>query len=91
MTAATGTRNRISKISAARKITKLGQSIGAERATIIAAAAMSPTTAGRTPFSAALNPTDVFNKKAAIEMMKNQKFFEKKVKNLVKKYANKKW
>lgn len=38
-----------------------------------------------------VNPTDVFNKKAAIEMMKNPKFFEKKVKSLVKKYANKKW
>jgi len=37
------------------------------------------------------NPTDVFNKKAALEMIKNQKFYEKKVKNLVKKYANKKW
>ena len=37
------------------------------------------------------NPTDVFNKKAAIEAMKNQKEFEKKVKYLVKKYANKKW
>ena len=38
-----------------------------------------------------VNPTDVFNKKAAIEMMKNPKFFEKKVKNLVKKYAKDKW
>ena len=38
-----------------------------------------------------VNPTDVFNKKAAIEMMKNPKFFEKKVKNLVKKYAKNKW
>jgi ubiquitin-protein ligase len=38
-----------------------------------------------------VNPTDVFNKKAAIEMMKDQKFFEKKVKNLVKKYAKEKW
>jgi len=37
------------------------------------------------------NPTDVFNKKAAIEAMKNQKEFEKKVKFLVKKYANQKW
>ncbi len=38
-----------------------------------------------------VNPTDVFNKKAAIEMMKNQKSFEKKVRNLTKKYAIKKW
>ena len=38
-----------------------------------------------------VNPTDVFNKKAALEMMKNQKLFEKKVRNLVKKYANEKW
>jgi len=37
------------------------------------------------------NPTDVFNKKAAIEAMKEPKTFEKKVKFLVKKYANKKW
>ena len=38
-----------------------------------------------------INPTDVFNKKAALEMINNPKFYEKKVKNLVKKYANKKW
>jgi ubiquitin-protein ligase len=38
-----------------------------------------------------INPTDVFNKKAALEMMKERKKFDKKVKNLVKKYANKKW
>ncbi|NVM02684.1 MAG: ubiquitin-conjugating enzyme E2 [Candidatus Helarchaeota archaeon] len=38
-----------------------------------------------------INPTDVFNKKAAVEMMKNPKTFDKKVKHLVKKYANKKW
>ena len=38
-----------------------------------------------------VNPKDVFNKKAAIEMMKNQKLFEKKVRNLVKKYAKDKW
>ena len=38
-----------------------------------------------------INPTDVFNKKAAIEMMKDPKTFDKKVKHLVKKYANKKW
>ena len=37
------------------------------------------------------NPTDVFNKKAAIEAMNNPKMYEKKVKNLTKKYANKKW
>jgi len=38
-----------------------------------------------------VNPTDVFNKKAALEMMNKPKFFEKKVKHLVNKYANKKW
>ncbi|HEY0088483.1 MAG TPA: ubiquitin-conjugating enzyme family protein [Candidatus Lokiarchaeia archaeon] len=38
-----------------------------------------------------INPTDVFNKKAAVEMMKDPKNFEKKVKFLVKKYANEKW
>ena len=37
------------------------------------------------------NPTDVFNKKAAIEVMNNPKMYEKKVKNLTKKYANQKW
>ena len=38
-----------------------------------------------------INPTDVFNKKAAVEMMKDPKNFDKKVKFLVKKYADKKW
>ncbi|MHA1674844.1 MAG: ubiquitin-conjugating enzyme E2 [Promethearchaeota archaeon] len=38
-----------------------------------------------------INPTDVFNEKAAREMMGNRKKFDKKVKTLVKKYANKKW
>ena len=38
-----------------------------------------------------VNPTDVFNKKAAIEMMNDPERFEKKVRHLVKKYANKKW
>lgn len=38
-----------------------------------------------------INPNDVFNKKAALEMIKQPKLYEKKVKNLVKKYANKKW
>ena len=38
-----------------------------------------------------INPTDVFNKKAAIEMMEDPKEFDKKVKHLVKKYAVKKW
>jgi ubiquitin-protein ligase len=38
-----------------------------------------------------INPTDVFNEKAAIEMMKDRKKFDKKVKFIVKKYANKKW
>ena len=37
------------------------------------------------------NPTDVFNKKAALETMKEPKTFEIKEKYLVKKYANKKW
>jgi len=38
-----------------------------------------------------INPTDVFNKKTAIEIIKKPKLYEKKVKHLVKKYANKKW
>lgn len=38
-----------------------------------------------------VNPTDVFNKKAAIEMLHNQKEFEKKATFLTKKYANKQW
>ncbi len=38
-----------------------------------------------------INPKDVFNKKAAIEMMEKRDYFEKKVKHLVKKYANEKW
>lgn len=38
-----------------------------------------------------MNPTDVFNKKAALEMLNDPKGFEKKVKQLTKKYANKKW
>ncbi|TFF85655.1 MAG: ubiquitin-conjugating enzyme E2 [Promethearchaeota archaeon] len=38
-----------------------------------------------------VNPTDVFNKKAAIEMMEKPKKFEKKVRFLTKKYANEKW
>ena len=38
-----------------------------------------------------INPNDVFNKKAAIEMLNKPKFYEKKVKTLVKKYANRKW
>ncbi|MFX1276743.1 MAG: ubiquitin-conjugating enzyme E2 [Promethearchaeota archaeon] len=38
-----------------------------------------------------INPTDVFNKKAALEMINNPSTYEKKVKHLVKKYANKKW
>ncbi len=37
------------------------------------------------------NPTDVYNKKAALESMNKRDYFEKKVKHLVKKYANKKW
>lgn len=38
-----------------------------------------------------VNPKDVFNKKAAMEMINDPKSFDKKVKFLVKKYANKKW
>ena len=38
-----------------------------------------------------INPTDVFNKKAAIEMMEDPKKFDEKVKHLVKKYAKEKW
>ena len=38
-----------------------------------------------------INPTDVFNKKAALEMMKEPKKFDKKCKALTKKYATKKW
>ncbi|HME51157.1 MAG TPA: ubiquitin-conjugating enzyme family protein [Candidatus Lokiarchaeia archaeon] len=38
-----------------------------------------------------INPTDVFNKKAAQEMLKNPSAFDKKVKFLVKKYAREKW
>ena len=38
-----------------------------------------------------INPTDVFNKKAALEMINNPKAYDKKVKHLVKKYANKTW
>jgi len=38
-----------------------------------------------------VNPTDVFNKKAALEMLHKPKEFEKKVRFLVKKYANKRW
>ncbi|MFX1256732.1 MAG: ubiquitin-conjugating enzyme E2 [Promethearchaeota archaeon] len=38
-----------------------------------------------------INPTDVFNKKAALEMMNDRKKFEKKVSFLVKKYAKKTW
>lgn len=38
-----------------------------------------------------VNPTDVFNKKAALEMLHNPKEFDKKAKFLAKKYANKRW
>ena len=38
-----------------------------------------------------INPTDVFNKKAGLELMKNRKEFDKKVKHLVKKFAKSKW
>lgn len=38
-----------------------------------------------------INPTDVFNKKAAIEMMENPAKFDDKVSHLVKKFATEKW
>jgi ubiquitin-protein ligase len=38
-----------------------------------------------------INPTDVFNKKAALEMVENPTKFEEKVRHLVKKFATKKW
>ena len=38
-----------------------------------------------------VNPTDVFNKKAALELINDPKKFNKKVKHLTKKFANKKW
>lgn len=38
-----------------------------------------------------INPMDVFNKKAALEMLHDPKKFDKKVKNLNKKYAKVKW
>ncbi len=38
-----------------------------------------------------INPTDVFNKKAALEMLESPKKFDEKVKHLVKKYAKYKW
>ncbi|MHA2253172.1 MAG: ubiquitin-conjugating enzyme E2 [Candidatus Kariarchaeaceae archaeon] len=37
------------------------------------------------------NPNDVFNKKAATQFMKNRKNFEKKAKEINKKYAKKGW
>jgi ubiquitin-protein ligase len=37
------------------------------------------------------NPQDVFNKKAAVQFMKNKKDFEKQAKNVTKKYAKKSW
>lgn len=38
-----------------------------------------------------VNPTDVFNKKAAIEMLNDFKKFKEKARAATKKYANKKW
>lgn len=38
-----------------------------------------------------VNPTDVFNKKAGMELMKNRKAFEKKARAITKKYAKIKW
>ena len=37
------------------------------------------------------NPNDVFNKKAAMELLANEKAFRKKAKDLTKKYAHDKW
>lgn len=37
------------------------------------------------------NPSDVFNKKAAIQVMKSKKDFMKKAEQITKKYANKGW
>ena len=37
------------------------------------------------------NPSDVFNKKAAMQYMKNKKAFEKKAKEINKKYAKDTW
>ncbi|MHA1144449.1 MAG: ubiquitin-conjugating enzyme E2 [Candidatus Helarchaeota archaeon] len=38
-----------------------------------------------------VNPTDVYNKKAGLELMKNRKAFEKKARTITKKYAREKW
>lgn len=38
-----------------------------------------------------VNPTDVFNKKAAVLLLNNKRKFDKKARFLTKKYANKKW
>jgi ubiquitin-protein ligase len=37
------------------------------------------------------NPRDVFNKNAAMELLKSKKSFEKKAKQITKKYAKAKW
>jgi len=37
------------------------------------------------------NPHDVFNKKAAVEYLKNKKRFKKKARKINNKYATKKW
>lgn len=37
------------------------------------------------------NPNDVFNKKAAMELLANEKAFRKKAKELTQKYAKSKW
>ncbi len=38
-----------------------------------------------------VNPTNVYNKKAALELINDPKRFEKKVRHLVKKFAKKRW
>nr|MDO8085796.1 ubiquitin-conjugating enzyme family protein [Candidatus Sigynarchaeum springense] len=38
-----------------------------------------------------INPTDVFNKKAAEEMLRDPKSFDEKCRQLTKKYATEKW
>jgi ubiquitin-protein ligase len=38
-----------------------------------------------------INPTDVFNKKAAEEILEDPKKFDEKIRFLTKKYANEKW
>jgi hypothetical protein len=37
------------------------------------------------------NPRDVFNKQAALELLKSEKQFKKKARAMTKKYAKGKW